>query len=75
MFWHEGMLISGFAPTGPRRRHAGLWITLLTFLSFALKTAFFILVFMWVRWTLPGSATTRSCTWGGRSCSRWRSPT
>jgi NADH-quinone oxidoreductase subunit H len=30
-----------------------LWITLLTFLSFALKTFFFIMVFMLVRWTVP----------------------
>jgi len=29
------------------------WITLLTFLAFLLKTAFFILVFMVVRWTVP----------------------
>jgi NADH-quinone oxidoreductase subunit H len=31
----------------------GLLITLLTFLSFLLKTLFFILVFMLVRWTVP----------------------
>ncbi len=30
-----------------------LWKTLLTFLSFFVKTAFFILVFIWVRWTVP----------------------
>ncbi|UCC85166.1 MAG: NADH-quinone oxidoreductase subunit H [Gemmatimonadota bacterium] len=29
------------------------WVTLLTFASFAAKTAFFILVFIWVRWTIP----------------------
>ena len=29
------------------------WKTLLTFGSFAIKTLFFIFVFMWVRWTLP----------------------
>jgi NADH-quinone oxidoreductase subunit H len=29
------------------------WITLLTFGSFVLKTAFFILIFMLVRWTVP----------------------
>jgi NADH-quinone oxidoreductase subunit H len=29
------------------------WITLLTFAAFALKTFFFILVFMLVRWTVP----------------------
>jgi NADH-quinone oxidoreductase subunit H len=30
-----------------------LWKTLLTFLAFALKTLFFVFVFMWVRWTVP----------------------
>jgi NADH-quinone oxidoreductase subunit H len=29
------------------------WITLLTAASFALKTAFFVFVFIWVRWTVP----------------------
>jgi NADH-quinone oxidoreductase subunit H len=29
------------------------WITLLTLISFALKTLFFILIFMLVRWTVP----------------------
>jgi NADH-quinone oxidoreductase subunit H len=29
------------------------WITLLTFIAFCLKTFFFILVFMLVRWTVP----------------------
>jgi len=30
-----------------------LWITLLTALSFAMKTGFFVLLFIWVRWTIP----------------------
>jgi len=29
------------------------WITVLTFLAFALKTLFFVVVFMLVRWTVP----------------------
>lgn len=29
------------------------WKTLLTLAAFALKTGFFILIFMWVRWTVP----------------------
>jgi NADH-quinone oxidoreductase subunit H len=29
------------------------WKTLLTFMSFAVKTLFFIFLFMWVRWTVP----------------------
>ncbi len=54
MFWHEGMLISGFTPQGePIAAAPALWKTLLTFLAFAAKTGFFVLVFMWVRWTLP----------------------
>jgi NADH-quinone oxidoreductase subunit H len=40
-----GGLVEGAAPS--------VWITLATFLSFAVKTGFFILVFMLVRWTLP----------------------
>jgi NADH-quinone oxidoreductase subunit H len=54
MFWYEGLLVSGFTPAGdPIAADPAWWITLLTFLSFAVKTAFFILVFIWVRWTLP----------------------
>jgi len=30
-----------------------VWKTLLTLLVFALKTIFFVFVFMWVRWTVP----------------------
>jgi len=54
MFWYEGMLISGFAATGePIAANPAWWKTILTLLAFALKTGFFILVFIWVRWTLP----------------------
>jgi NADH-quinone oxidoreductase subunit H len=54
MFWYEGMLISGFTAAGePIAADPAWWKTLLTFLSFALKTGFFVLVFIWVRWTLP----------------------
>ena len=54
MFWHEGQLISGFAENGnvilaePTRLK-----TLLTFLAFAAKTGFFLLLYIWIRWTLP----------------------
>ena len=41
----EGGLVVGAEPAW--------WITLLTLLSFMLKTGFFILVFMLVRWTVP----------------------
>jgi len=54
MFWYQGMLISGFGTDGtPVPANPAWWITLLTLVAFALKTAFFILVFIWVRWTLP----------------------
>jgi NADH-quinone oxidoreductase subunit H len=54
MFWHEGMLISGFTAAGePIAASPAWWKTLLTLLSFAVKTGFFVLVFIWVRWTLP----------------------
>lgn len=53
-FWHEGQLISGFAADGSVILAApALWKTLVTFLAFGLKTAFFLLVYIWVRWTLP----------------------
>jgi NADH-quinone oxidoreductase subunit H len=54
MFWYEGALISGFTEGGdPIAADPAWWKTLLTFLAFAAKTGFFILVFIWVRWTLP----------------------
>ncbi|MEX0843321.1 MAG: NADH-quinone oxidoreductase subunit NuoH [Gemmatimonadota bacterium] len=54
MYWHEGMLISGFNAAGdPVAADPAWWKTLFTLLSFAVKTAFFVLVFIWVRWTLP----------------------
>jgi len=54
MFWYEGALISGFTAAGdPIAANPAWWKTLLTLIAFALKTAFFIVVFIWVRWTLP----------------------
>ncbi|TVP60620.1 MAG: NADH-quinone oxidoreductase subunit NuoH [Gemmatimonadales bacterium] len=54
MFWFDGQLISGFTAAGaPIAAEPAVWKTLLTLLSFSLKTFFFILVFVWVRWTLP----------------------
>ena len=54
MFWHEGALISGFSETGePIVASPSWWKTLLTFVAFSIKTSFFVLVFIWVRWTLP----------------------
>jgi NADH-quinone oxidoreductase subunit H len=52
--WYQGQLISGFAANGSViLAHPAVWKTLVTFLAFGLKTAFFLLVYIWVRWTLP----------------------
>jgi len=53
-FWYHGQLISGFAANGTAiLAHPALWKTLVTFAGFAIKTAFFLLVYIWIRWTLP----------------------
>ena len=53
-FWYGGSLISGFDVHGtPIMATPALWKTLLTFASFTTKTGFFILLYIWVRWTLP----------------------
>lgn len=54
MFWHDGAWIRGFDAAGaPIAAEPSVWITLATLASFAAKTAFFVLLFIWVRWTLP----------------------
>ncbi len=53
-FWYNGELIRGFAADGSVLLAVpALWKTLLTFAGFAAKTGFFLLVYIWVRWTLP----------------------
>jgi NADH-quinone oxidoreductase subunit H len=53
-FWYQGQLISGFAADGaPVAAAPALWKTALTFLGFAMKTVFFLVVYIWVRWTVP----------------------
>jgi NADH-quinone oxidoreductase subunit H len=53
-FWVNGQLVRGFAADGsPLLADPAWWKTLLTLTAFSLKTAFFVLVFIWVRWTLP----------------------
>ncbi|HKJ03037.1 MAG TPA: NADH-quinone oxidoreductase subunit NuoH, partial [Longimicrobiales bacterium] len=53
-YWYQGQLISGFAADGSAVLAApALWKTALTFGGFALKVAFFLLVYIWVRWTVP----------------------
>jgi NADH-quinone oxidoreductase subunit H len=53
-FWHQGQLISGFASDGSVvLAQPAVWKTLATFAGFALKTGFFLLLYIWIRWTLP----------------------
>lgn len=53
-FWFEGQLIAGFTDTGAViLATPAVWKTLLTFGAFSIKTGFFIMLFIWVRWTLP----------------------
>jgi len=48
------MLVAGIAADGSYiQANPAWWKTLLTFGAFAAKTGFFVLVFIWVRWTLP----------------------
>ena len=54
-FWYEGAAHPGLR--GRRERDRGhaqpLWKTLATFGMFALKTGFFLVLYIWIRWTLP----------------------
>ncbi|MCA9737609.1 MAG: NADH-quinone oxidoreductase subunit H, partial [Gemmatimonadetes bacterium] len=53
-FWYQGMLISGFDASGaPIAANPAWWKTLLTLGAFTAKTLFFVVVYIWVRWTLP----------------------
>ena len=53
-FYRNGAWIRGFDAGGvPIAADLAWWKTLLTLGMFALKTGFFVLVFIWVRWTLP----------------------
>jgi NADH-quinone oxidoreductase subunit H len=53
-FWYQGQLIRGFAADGSVLLAApAAWKTLLTFMGFAAKTGFFLVLYIWVRWTLP----------------------
>jgi NADH-quinone oxidoreductase subunit H len=51
-FWRgDNMMV--VAPGVVMGAEPAWWKTILTFLSFAVKTFFFIFLFMWVRWTVP----------------------
>ncbi len=54
VYMHQGQLISGFASDGsPIMATLTIWKSLATFLGFALKTGFFLFLYIWIRWTLP----------------------
>jgi NADH-quinone oxidoreductase subunit H len=53
-FLYSGAWIRGFDSDGAAiAADLAWWKTLLTLGAFALKTGFFVMVFIWVRWTLP----------------------
>jgi NADH-quinone oxidoreductase subunit H len=53
-FLYGGEWIRGFTEAGaPIAAELAWWKTFLTFGSFAAKTYFFVLVYIWVRWTIP----------------------
>jgi NADH-quinone oxidoreductase subunit H len=53
-YWFNGVLIRGFAADGTAiAADPAWWKTLLTLVSFVTKTAFFVILYIWVRWTLP----------------------
>lgn len=53
-YWYEGQLIAGFNPDGSViLASPSWWKTLVTLVGFGAKTAFFLLLYIWVRWTLP----------------------
>jgi len=53
-FWYQGQLISGFAADGAVILAApAIWKTLITMAFFGLKMVFFLVVYIWVRWTVP----------------------
>ena len=53
-FWLNGQLISGFAADGSAiLAQPSVLKTLATFGGFAAKTGLFLLLYIWIRWTLP----------------------
>jgi len=53
-FWYQGQLVSRIAADGSvTLANPAWWKTLLTFAGFGAKTACFLVLYIWVRWTLP----------------------
>jgi NADH-quinone oxidoreductase subunit H len=52
--WYQGQLVSAVAADGTvTLASPAWWKTLLTFAGFAAKTGFFLVLYIWIRWTLP----------------------
>ena len=53
-YWYEGQLVSRVAADGTvLLANPTWWKTLLTLGGFSLKTGFFLVLYIWIRWTLP----------------------
>ncbi|HSG09432.1 MAG TPA: NADH-quinone oxidoreductase subunit NuoH [Longimicrobiales bacterium] len=53
-FWYQGQLIGGFAADGSViLAQPAIWKTMATLAFFAVKMVFFLVVYIWVRWTVP----------------------
>jgi NADH-quinone oxidoreductase subunit H len=53
-YWYQGQLVSSVAADGTvTLANPAWWKTLLTFGGFAVKTGFFLMLYIWIRWTLP----------------------
>ncbi|MFC1575361.1 NADH-quinone oxidoreductase subunit NuoH [Gemmatimonadota bacterium] len=53
-FFFQDQWIRGFGENGaPILAELAWWKSMFTFAAFATKTAFFMLVYIWVRWTVP----------------------
>jgi len=53
-YWYDGQLVSSVLADGTViLANPAWWKTLATFAGFALKTGFFLVLYIWIRWTLP----------------------
>jgi len=53
-YWYQGQLVKSVLADGTiLLAHPTWWKTLLTFAGFAVKTGFFLVLYIWIRWTLP----------------------
>jgi NADH-quinone oxidoreductase subunit H len=53
-YWYQGQLVRSVLADGTIiLASPAWWKTLLTFAGFAAKTGFFLVLYIWIRWTLP----------------------